>query len=37
MFALYNFRRSWAMSIVSTAALIVISVVVAYMKVRNYQ
>jgi membrane associated rhomboid family serine protease len=36
MFALLHFRRSWAMSIAATAALIVVSVVVAYLKVRNY-
>ncbi|HEX7625707.1 MAG TPA: rhomboid family intramembrane serine protease [Gaiellaceae bacterium] len=36
MYLLLQFRRSAAYSIASTAGLIVISVVIAYMKVRNY-
>ena len=37
MFALVNFRRSAVLSIASSAALVVISVAIAYLKVRNYQ
>jgi membrane associated rhomboid family serine protease len=37
MFLLLQFRRSWLYSSVSVAAVIVISVLVAYLKVRNYQ
>jgi membrane associated rhomboid family serine protease len=36
MFALLQFRRSWLYSVASTVGLVVVSVVVAYLKVRNY-
>lgn len=36
MALLMNFRRSWTYSVAATAAVVVIAVVVAYMKVRNY-
>jgi membrane associated rhomboid family serine protease len=36
MFLLLHFRRSAAYSVASTAAVIAVSVIAAYMKVRNY-